>query len=69
LVIAGEQDPRCPLEGVTPWVEALRERGVDVELFLHPTGHSVNDTEENVRHAELILDFFERHRRRGNVER
>jgi dipeptidyl aminopeptidase/acylaminoacyl peptidase len=66
LVIAGEQDPRCPLEGVTPWVEALRERGVEVELSLYPTGHNVNDTEQQIRHAELILDFFGRHRRNGN---
>jgi len=64
LVIAGEQDPRCPLEGVTPWVDALRERGVEVELSVYPTGHSANDSEENIRHVELILAFFGRHRGR-----
>jgi len=62
LVIAGEQDPRCPLEGVSPWVDALRERGVEVELVLYPAGHDLNDTEENIRQVEMILAFFERHR-------
>jgi dipeptidyl aminopeptidase/acylaminoacyl peptidase len=62
LVIAGEQDPRCPLEGVTPWVDALRERGVEVEVALYPAGHGSSDTEENIRQVEMILAFFERHR-------
>jgi dipeptidyl aminopeptidase/acylaminoacyl peptidase len=62
LVIAGEQDPRCPLEGVSPWVDALRERGVEVELVLYPAGHYLNDTEENIRQVEMILAFFERNR-------
>ena len=35
LVIAGENDPRCPLEGVLPWVDAVRARGVDVDLQLY----------------------------------
>ena len=29
LVIAGENDPRCPIEGVTPWVDAVRAHGGD----------------------------------------
>jgi len=32
LVIAGENDPRCPPEGVTPWVDAVRANGVPVEV-------------------------------------
>jgi dipeptidyl aminopeptidase/acylaminoacyl peptidase len=62
LVIAGEQDPRCPLEGVIPWVDALRERGVEVEFALYPAGHDLTDTEEYIRQVEMILDFFKRHR-------
>jgi dipeptidyl aminopeptidase/acylaminoacyl peptidase len=60
LVIAGENDPRCPLEGITPWVDAVRESGVPVEVELYPAGHHSNTTEGQIRHMELILDFFAR---------
>jgi len=60
LVIAGENDPRCPLEGILPWVDAVRAGGVDVELQLYPEGHHANAVEERVHHMELILDFFAR---------
>ena len=60
LVIAGENDPRCPLEGILPWVDTVRAGGVDVELQLYPEGHHANAVEERVHHMELILDFFAR---------
>src|SRR6266516_128998 len=61
LVIAGKNDPRCPLEGVMPWVDAVRANGVEVDLQLYPEGHHANAVEERVRHMQLILDFFARH--------
>src|SRR5439155_985005 len=53
LVIAGENDPRCPLEGIMPWVEAVRAHGVDVDLQLYPEGHHANAVHERVRHMQL----------------
>jgi dipeptidyl aminopeptidase/acylaminoacyl peptidase len=61
LVIAGEQDPRCPIEGITPWVDALSARGIPVEVHLYPEGHHASRTDEQVRHMQLILDFFARY--------
>ncbi|MEP6973426.1 MAG: prolyl oligopeptidase family serine peptidase [Actinomycetota bacterium] len=61
LVIAGERDPRCPIEGITPWVAALKSRGVSVDVHLYPEGHHANAVSERVHHMELILDFFRRH--------
>jgi dipeptidyl aminopeptidase/acylaminoacyl peptidase len=61
LVIAGEQDPRCPIEGITPWIDALRSRGVPVEVHLYPQGHHANAVQQQVHHMQLILDFFGRH--------
>ena len=61
LVIAGEQDPRCPIEGITPWVDALRSRGVTVDLHIYPQGHHANAVDQQVHHMQLILDFFDRH--------
>jgi dipeptidyl aminopeptidase/acylaminoacyl peptidase len=62
LVIAGEADPRCPIEGVTPWVDALRARNHPVEVELYPEGHHTNSTEGQVHHMQLVLDFFDRYR-------
>ncbi|MEX2274368.1 MAG: prolyl oligopeptidase family serine peptidase [Actinomycetota bacterium] len=61
LVIAGENDPRCPLESITPWVDALRSRGVEVELHIYAAGHHANATAQQVEHMAAILSFFERH--------
>lgn len=61
LVIAGEQDPRCPIEGITPWVDALRSRGVPVDVHLYPEGHHANAVDQQVHHMQLILDFFGEH--------
>jgi dienelactone hydrolase len=62
LVIAGESDPRCPIEGVTPWVDALRARNHPVEVELYPEGHHTNSMDGLVHHMQLVLDFFDRYR-------
>ncbi len=61
LIIAGEQDPRCPVEGITPWVDALRSRGVPVDVHMYPEGHHANSVDQRVHHMQLILDFFARY--------
>jgi dienelactone hydrolase len=61
LVIAGEEDPRCPIEGITPWVDALRSRGVPVDVHVYPQGHHANAVDQQVHHMQLILDFFGKH--------
>jgi dienelactone hydrolase len=61
LVIAGENDPRCPPEGITPFTDALRARGIEVEVSMYPAGHHANATDERIRHVERILEFFLRH--------
>jgi dipeptidyl aminopeptidase/acylaminoacyl peptidase len=62
LVIAGEADPRCPIEGVTPWVDALRARNHPVEVDLYPEGHHTNSMQGQVAHMRRVLDFFDRYR-------
>jgi dipeptidyl aminopeptidase/acylaminoacyl peptidase len=61
LIIAGEEDPRCPIEGITPWVDALRSRNVPVDVHLYPQGHHANAVAQQIQHMQLILDFFGRH--------
>jgi dienelactone hydrolase len=61
LIIAGENDSRCPVEGITPWVDAVRANGVEVRVHWYPTGHHANATKDQVRHMRMILDFFAEH--------
>lgn len=61
LVIAGENDPRCPVKGIMPWVEAVRANGVPVEVHTYPAGHHANAMQDQVAHVGLVLDFFARH--------
>jgi dipeptidyl aminopeptidase/acylaminoacyl peptidase len=60
LVIAGEQDPRCPPEGIAPWIDALVERGVPVDVHFYAEGHHANRVEEQVDHMRRMLAFLER---------
>ena len=60
LIIAGENDSRCPLRQVMNYVDRLRARGADHELYLFGTGHGSMVTDEKVRQAGLILDFLAR---------
>jgi len=62
LVIAGEADPRCPIEGVTPWVDALQSRNHPVELVLYPEGHHTNSMQAQVENMRRVLTFFDRNR-------
>jgi dipeptidyl aminopeptidase/acylaminoacyl peptidase len=61
LIIAGENDSRCPLEGITPWVEVVRSRGIEVKVHLYGSGHHANSTRDRVEHMRMILDFFAVH--------
>ncbi|MEX0983869.1 MAG: prolyl oligopeptidase family serine peptidase [Actinomycetota bacterium] len=61
IVVAGEHDPRCPIEGVTPWIDAVRANGVEVEVHTYPAGHHANAMADQVRHLQAVLDFFSRH--------
>jgi len=60
LVIAGEHDPRCPPEGITPWIDAVRANGVPVEVEFYAAGHHSNTVDAQIDHMRLILDFFAR---------
>jgi len=62
LVIAGEADPRCPIEGVMPWVDALRARNHPVDLVVYPEGHHTNSMEGQVANMRRVLAFFEAYR-------
>jgi dipeptidyl aminopeptidase/acylaminoacyl peptidase len=57
LVIAGDNDSRCPIEQVLNYVDALRARGGDVELYRFDAGHGSMVIDERVRQMRAELDF------------
>ena len=63
LIIAGENDPRCPPEGVDPWVDAVRAAGGTGRGPVLPRGPPHEQRSRGqVQHMQLILDFFDRYR-------
>jgi dipeptidyl aminopeptidase/acylaminoacyl peptidase len=57
LVIAGDNDTRCPIRQVLNYVEALKGRGGEVELYRFDAGHGSMVIDERVRHMAAELDF------------
>jgi dipeptidyl aminopeptidase/acylaminoacyl peptidase len=61
LMIAGEHDSRCPLGQVMTYAHGLRVRDKTVEMHLYPGGHHANGMDQQIKHVELVMDFFARH--------
>lgn len=59
FVSAGVNDPRCPVEQVDTYVEALRSAGGSVHYHRIETGHAVPDMDLLVEEIELALEFLE----------
>jgi dipeptidyl aminopeptidase/acylaminoacyl peptidase len=57
LVIAGDNDSRCPIRQVLGYVEALRARHHEVELYRFDAGHGTLVVDERVRQMAAELDF------------
>ena len=60
LILAGENDSRCPIRQVWNYVDRLRTRGVEPEVYTYATGHASFDVDERVRQTAIVLDFLAR---------
>lgn len=58
LVLAGENDSRCPIRQVRNYVDRLRARGAEPRVYTYATGHASFDVEERIRQAAIVLDFL-----------
>ncbi len=61
LLLAGLNDPRCPLRQVENYAHALRERGGTVELYQYGGGHGSHVVDERLRQMRVQLDVVRRH--------
>jgi dipeptidyl aminopeptidase/acylaminoacyl peptidase len=61
LILAGENDPRCPIRQIENYVRALEARGVPHEVYRYDAGHGSLVDDETVRQVRAELGFAARH--------
>ncbi|WP_017595490.1 prolyl oligopeptidase family serine peptidase [Nocardiopsis potens] len=57
LILAGENDPRCPIRQIDRYIDRLRELGKPHEVYRFDAGHGSFVVEERIRHMAAELDF------------
>ena len=60
LVLAGANDPRCPIRQIENWLAAAAAAGTDVEVYRFDAGHGSLVVEEAMRHAATEVAFARR---------
>ena len=60
LVLAGANDPRCPIRQVDNWLAAAQRLGKDVEVYRFDAGHGSLVVDERVRQLRAELEFVAR---------
>jgi dipeptidyl aminopeptidase/acylaminoacyl peptidase len=61
LVLAGANDPRCPIRQIDNYLERLASGGVPHEVYRFDAGHGSLVVEERIRQVSAQLDFARRH--------
>ncbi len=60
LIMAGENDPRCPIRQIDNYIARLGDLGRPPEVFRFDAGHGSLRTDERIRQMEAQLDFVAR---------
>ncbi|WP_017620497.1 alpha/beta hydrolase family protein [Nocardiopsis gilva] len=60
LILAGENDPRCPIRQIDNYITRLAELGKPHEVYRFDAGHGSFVVEEQIRHMSAELDFAQR---------
>lgn len=61
LVLAGANDPRCPIRQIDRYIERLRDLGKPHEVYRYDAGHGSLVVEETIRQVEIEVAFAARH--------
>lgn len=61
LVMAGANDPRCPIRQIDNYLAALDRRGAVHEVYRYDAGHGSLVVEEQITQQARALDFIRRH--------
>ena len=60
LVLAGENDPRCPIRQIDNYLDALAERGADYAVYRYDAGHGSMVVAERLRQLACEIAFVRR---------
>jgi dipeptidyl aminopeptidase/acylaminoacyl peptidase len=61
LIMAGRNDPRCPIRQIERYLARLSELGRSHEFYEYEAGHGSLVIEEQIRQLERQIDFVHRH--------
>jgi dipeptidyl aminopeptidase/acylaminoacyl peptidase len=61
LVIAGANDPRCPIRQIDNYLGALEKLGHPAEVYRFDAGHGSLVVSERIKQMAAELDFLRRH--------
>jgi dipeptidyl aminopeptidase/acylaminoacyl peptidase len=61
LVLAGANDPRCPIRQIDNWLAAAEAAGKDVQVYRYDAGHGSLVVDERIRQVRAELEFVARH--------
>ena len=61
LVLAGANDPRCPIRQIDNWLSAADALGKDVEVYRFDAGHGSLVVEERIHQMRVELEFVAKH--------
>jgi dipeptidyl aminopeptidase/acylaminoacyl peptidase len=60
IVLAGNNDPRCPIRQIHNYLDALVARDGDVETYFYDAGHGSYVIDETITQSMIELDFVRR---------
>lgn len=61
LILAGQNDPRCPIRQIESYVTLLEKLEKPHEVYRYEAGHGSMVTEETIKQMEMRLAFAARH--------
>lgn len=60
MILAGANDPRCPLRQIEHYITALEERAMPHEVYRFDAGHGSHVIEESINQMRAELDYLAR---------
>jgi acetyl esterase/lipase len=61
LIMAGENDPRCPIRQIDNYLALLSDLGKEHEVYRYDAGHGSLVIEERIRQMAATIDFVRKH--------
>lgn len=61
FILAGENDPRCPIRQIDNYLKRLDELGKPHEVYRYDAGHGSLVVEERIRQMEMEITFARKH--------